>query len=133
MKTNPLIGRTVHELYVSDGEQTLYFVTDKGIVTCETEGECCSETWFADILGVFYLLGHTVLAVVEDDGGDVDGDGRSRQEYDTAYKFVLTTELGLTDIIFRNSSNGYYGGAAEFLETDALPQNLSQITTDWSA
>jgi len=45
-----LVGKTVKELYVNEDQSLLKFVTDQGEVIYQTEADCCSETWFADII-----------------------------------------------------------------------------------
>lgn len=58
-----LIGHIIRALYVAPGEEQLAFVTDTATITYGTDADCCSETWFADVLGVNALLGATVTAV----------------------------------------------------------------------
>lgn len=126
-----LIGRTVERLLVSADQWTLAFDTDQGIIAYQTDADCCSETWFADILGVENLIGATISEVE-----DVDmvwypvKDGRSRQDIDEAYGWKLITSKGRTDIAVRNSSNGYYGGRIG-LYTGNLPEGMKEITSDW--
>ena len=131
-----LIGRVVRALYVSAGDGTMYFVTDGGVIAYETEADCCSESWFADVLGVEALLGHRVLAVAIDelpDGYD-DSNARTRQEHDECHGYTITTAAGRTSIVFRNSSNGYYGGWLGAVQRPyAVPANARRITDDWSA
>lgn len=67
------------------------------------------------------------------DGYNVD-DGRTRQKYDEAYGYKIFTDKGQADIIFRNSSNGYYGGSLDDVVIDVdIPVMAKEITTDWSA
>lgn len=131
-----LIGKRVTALFVSQGEEDLKFVTDDGDVKISTEGDCCSETWFADITGVDRLLNCTVQQVqdLEPDGYNVE-DGRGRQEYDQAYGVRISTDRGDCDIVFRNSSNGYYGGClAEFWNYPGREERKwREITDDWQA
>ena len=47
-------------------------------------------------------------------------DERTRQEYDQVYKFMLVTHKGYCDIIFRNSSNGNYGGCLKYLQDEPI-------------
>lgn len=87
--------------------------TEPIIYICE--GDCCSETWFADIIGVQSLLQQEVIDVAEMStekslSNYNINDGRGRQEYDEVYGYRLMTRLGTCDFVFRNSSNGYYGG-----------------------
>jgi hypothetical protein len=107
-----LVGMRVSRLEVADGEQYLRFVGEDGRTVCyEAEGDCCSTTWFADILNPGFVVGHQVLSVeqLEMPEGDPE-DGRTRQESDQLYGFRITTLAGACDVVFRNSSNGYYGG-----------------------
>lgn len=129
-----LVGRTVSKVFVGDGEGIIAFVTEQGTIGYVAQGDCCSESWFSDITGFATLIGSKILKheVITLDGYNVE-DGRTRQEYDSVYGHRLTTALGTTDIIYRNSSNGYYGGWIDdgsFLETTAAMQ---EITGDWAA
>ena len=54
------------------------------------------------------------------------------QECDEAYGYKLTTDKGYADIVFRNSSNGNYGGSIELLKRE-LPEGMIAITDDWQA
>ena len=130
---NKLIGTKINGISVNDDQSILSFDTDQGEVTYQAWGDCCSESWFADITGVSALLGATVAGVEEVslDGYNVN-DGRCRQEEDSAYGYKITTDKGYADIVFRNSSNGYYGGDIGLI--DNRPQNgMKAITDDWHA
>lgn len=128
-----LVGRRVTGLSVGDDESILAFDTDAGPIAFYAEGDCCSQSWFADITGVSCLLGREVRAVeVRDMDGYNADDGRSRQESDSACGFTLSTDAGRCDVVFRCSSNGYYGGWMERY-TKALPANMRAITDDWQA
>lgn len=135
MKFADLIGRTVTAVDVEKGEHFLRFITDAGPVVLVTDGDCCSETWFADITGFDALIGSPVLAVEEPDMPALpDGDKRSRQEFDQQYGIKITTAKGYCDIVYRNSSNGYYGGGCSV--GNVLPGDAGEmvpVTGDWSA
>ncbi len=60
-----LAGKTVNEIYIMDGEEVIVFDTDKGKVAFEGDGDCCSETWFADFTGIEAVLGQTIQSVQE--------------------------------------------------------------------
>jgi hypothetical protein len=128
-----LISKKITGMRINDDQSVLAFDTDQGTVAYGAWGDCCSETWFADITGVSALLGGTVQTAdeVSMEGYNVE-DGRTRQEYDEAYGVKLTTDKGYADIVFRNSSNGYYGGSIELLKRD-LPEDMTAITDDWHA
>lgn len=127
-----LIGKTVKRLRVSEDQGILAFDTDQGIVAYETDADCCSETWFADILGIKELIGGTVTGVEELDMPEHHmEDSRSRQDYDVLYGWRLKLRPGSTEIIFRNSSNGYYGGSIALRE-GTLPENMKDISAEWN-
>lgn len=126
-----LIGKTIMGLRVSGDESVLVFDHLGGIISYMTDSDCCSLTWFADITGVAALIGGMVLEVETMNPPTVD-DGRTRQESDIFYGVKLRTNKGYVDIVYRNSSNGYYGGKIQ-LNTNELPKNLTMISDDWSA
>lgn len=128
-----LIGKKITGLRINEDQSVLAFDTDQGVIAYDAWGECCSETWFADITGVSALIGGTVRTAdeVNMEGYNVE-DGRTRQEYDEAYGYKLTTDKGYTDIVFRNSSNGYYGGSIDPLRGEP-PEGMTAITDDWHA
>ena len=128
-----LIGKKINSLRINNDQSVLVFDTDHGAVAYAVCGDCCSESWFADIIGVNELLGGTVQTVdeVSMEGYNVE-DGRTRQECDEAYGYKLTTNKGYIDIVFRNSSNGYYGGEIGLMDGE-LPADMSAITDDWRA
>lgn len=127
-----LVGKTIREILVSDDDSTLVLATDQGDVILVAEGDCCSECWFADLLGVPALLGHPILKVEGIDLPDYNtNDGRGRQDVDSVYSYKFTTARGHADLIFRNSSNGYYGGGLTL--GIGRPPRLKPITADWSA
>lgn len=128
-----LIGKTVKRLLVSENQWILAFDTDQGIVAYETDADCCSETWFADIVGVASLLGEMVLSAIKLNlPRECVQDGRSRQDYDMLYGWQLMTKRGKTEVIFRNSSNGYYGGRIGVYGGN-LPVGMKEIIKDWQA
>lgn len=127
-----LIGKTVSGLRVNDDQSVLTFNHPDGTNTSyDTYGDCCSETWFADITGVLALLGGKVIGVEDVRMESVD-DGRTRQDEDKFYGVKLKTDKGFVDIVYRNSSNGYYGGSIELLRRE-LPEGMTAITDDWQA
>lgn len=127
-----LIGKKIESLFVNDDQSILVFKTDKGDYGYKTRGDCCSETWFADITGVKSLLGFTVIST-EDIGISLPQDSRCRQEEDEFYGLKLITSEGITDIIYRNSSNGHYGGSCDQMTRLPDISTFEKITSDWQA
>lgn len=128
-----LIGKKIVGIYVNGDQERLTFVhPDGNTSTYLTYEDCCSETWFADITGVNVLLGAQVLDVSEVPLEEVD-DGRSRQEFDAFYGVKLRTDKGYADIVYRNSSNGYYGGSIDYVKEHQNVEDMTSITDDWQA
>lgn len=128
-----LVGHKVMGIFVSNDEEEMIFVTATGAFRYRTYGDCCSQTWFADMVGVRQLIGGTVRQA-ESIPMPEPKDVRSRSEEDQNYGIQLTTELGTCVIVYRNASNGYYGGSIDFVEI--LPDTLDKfrpIYEDWSA
>lgn len=128
-----LTGLKIKKVLMEKGESRIVFVTDKRNIGYSTYGDCCSETWFADIIGTDALIDGTVSSVENIVVADKD-DGRSRQEHDDFMGIKITTDKGSCEIIYRNSSNGYYGGDITSAEVGCSePDDYASITEDWSA
>jgi len=130
-----LVGKRIAQLWVNADESELLFIHPDGSMTAyQTWGDCCSETWFADITGYAALINATVITAEDVEMADID-DERSRQEHDSCYGVKLTTDKGYVDIVYRNSSNGYYGGDIGPLPVgpDFDASRFRQITDDWLA
>jgi hypothetical protein len=147
-----LIGKTVKQMLVNENQHILKFVlSDDTAMYYEAEGDCCSETWFADIIfnvqhgwkqGLFPLTVENVEDIEVPGWVEslLTNDGRGRQDYDQVYGEKLVVSGGTVDIIYRNSSNGYYGGWCNFLDvTHGYAQEWiskcewTEITEDWRA
>jgi len=123
-----LRGRTVISATYND--YMLAFETDAGAMAFSVEGDCCSESWWHRFDGVNNLIGATVLAFFEADQSDIDeNDGRGRQETESIYAIGIITDKGTSRIVFRNSSNGYYGGWIK--KTDISTTAVRPLTDDW--
>lgn len=110
MKLDLLLGRVVRKILMEPGEGRMQFICEDGDrLDFVTDADCCSETWFADIVGVTALLGESITVAEEVDLPE-PADNRTRQECDSAYGFRIFTAKGCCDFVYRNSSNGYYGG-----------------------
>ena len=145
-----LEGKVIRELWINQDQSILKFVTDAGDLYYYAEGDCCSETWFADIcLGYHPFNGEPVSSVEELEVPEwlndfITKDGRTRQEFDQVYGYRINQKgygRHAFDIIYRNSSNGYYGGSCHLMnptkstwEANALAESeWEQITNDWKA
>ena len=129
-----LIGKKIISMLVNEDESLLVFETNGGLVAYEAVGDCCSTTWFADITGIGNAIGQTVRDVedVELPDYNVD-DGRCRDMEDVVYCYRIRTDGGVMDVVFRNSSNGYYGGWAEYRAEPSLDGMRRIEGQEWTA
>lgn len=128
-----LVGITPIDVWVGEDEETLYLIYSDGTLALQTAGDCCSQSWWADVLGYHQLVNHRIASVTRLDLPEPKDD-RTRQEYDQAYGIELRTEAGAATLVFRNSSNGYYGGwVDEIAEIERVPETARRIEGDWSA
>lgn len=133
---NAIVGRTVSTVHWS--QRAVTFETDGGLITFQVEGDCCSDSYFHDLIGLQKLLsngpvtaiesinlgpgdpGHTHPAPHDDPEAQAIIDALSQpveDDYDViqVYGYRITTEHPQwgpqsTVLAFRNASNGYYGG-----------------------
>jgi hypothetical protein len=128
-----LIGSTITEVWINGNQKYMRFVNTEGVnFDFMVDGDCCSESWFADIFGFDKLLGFKITlteVIYLDENVYNTSDGRGRQDYDKVYGFRIITEGGVAVISFRNSSNGYYGGDC-YERTIPVSTALYQITPD---
>jgi len=119
-----LVGKLIKGIYINKSSlDVLEFETDAGPMLYVAEGDCCSESWFADV-DCDNLIGGTVTSVKEIDGLPNElVDCFTRQEVDRVYGYKIKTDIGEGDIIFRNSSNGYYGGWCQKWEDSKYNRN----------
>ena len=123
-----LIGKTVTKIGVSQDQSVIMFVQDDATSTAfQASGDCCSESWFADITFQNHW-GTSGLPLVVNEVSEIEvpdfvlkmieKDGRTRQDYDQVYGYKLVTNKGTCEIIYRNSSNGYYGGDCNVMKPE---------------
>lgn len=96
-----------------------FLTSDGGYVAYAAEGDCCSRSWFNHLSGLDALLGQTVIAVQVKPMSEIPGTGDGWESDELKiYGWTLTTPRGYVDLEMRNSSNGYYGGSIERLDSD---------------
>ena len=113
MRINPLIGKTLTAIYLSDDNESLKFEFTEGEpLVVGTEGDCCSYTWIENIENPEAVIGSPVL-VAEDISMPEATEPSTKIEYHDSiafYGFKISTLKGTCTIDYRNNSNGYYGG-----------------------
>lgn len=132
-----LVGQKILKMFIDkDSQEYMAFRTESRDFIYFVEGDCCSESWFADVISIDALLGHTVFSIDEVSMGEIEDD-RGRQECDKAYGYKFKTTGGYADIVFRNSSNGYYGGSLRLINgwhsINVIKIDFMELTEDYSA
>lgn len=120
-----LVGHKV--IAVEMDEASLIFYTDENkSLHFSVEGECCSYSYFHDMVGKDKLIANGLVIEVgdialEDDGlaNDTINPNDRYDNYVQVYGYKIITESEkwgeqTTVFSFRNSSNGYYGGWMNF-------------------
>ena len=128
-----LIGKWVKGILLDADEQHyLGFETDQGEIWFYAEGDCCSESWFADIINPGGVIGHQITDARMMGELNLGDSSRSRQECDWWYGVSIESQGGACLVAFRNSSNGYYGGRLADAERPT-DRALMNVIDDWAA
>lgn len=108
-----LLNKTITEVFIDKNLQAYLLVkTTEGDFLYEAVGDCCSKSYFAEILGVGNVLNEKVVEVEDIELGV--GDPKDGEDHVQVYGIKLKTQNnGSMLVIFRNDSNGYYGGSLE--------------------
>jgi hypothetical protein len=126
---NTLNGERIKQINL-DGDTELYITTDKGIHCFHVTGDCCSCSYFYEINNIHQMVTWVVKDIEEIDMPEVPED--QQNDCTQAYGYKIHTEGGYGLIVFRNDSNGYYGGTLEYygLVDEAKGK---EIWEDWNA
>jgi len=128
---NYLIGKKIERVFISkNGNDQMVFITDQNErILYSAEGDCCSYSYFQDLIGVKNLLGHTIESV---ESIDLEHDGWTNHDENKSYGYIIRTDNGVCVLSFRNASNGYYGGWLQ-REIGDFKLDMDEILNDWIA
>lgn len=126
----------ISNIYVN--ETQLVFDTYNGAIIYTVQGDCCSHSYWAEIMHPEAILNHRIVGIEELES--LEGEATT-QEVDTIYGYKLKSDKagGLNNCIitFRNSSNGYYGGCCdggEIADIHDVPlENYKHVTSNYVA
>lgn len=112
---NKLVGRKVVDIILSSDKQIVEFVCEDFKITFSCDSDCCSETWIEDFDNRDFLIGKTINKVEiipMEDTYEYSGDYEPHEDNNChwVYGVKFFSNAGIADLIFRNASNGYYGG-----------------------
>jgi len=121
MYQKTLIGKTIKDVWISnEGDYLVFDFDGYAPYYFYVESECCSSTWIHEINGRDALRDAEINSVeskdieLPDDKNDKDNEDSLE-----SYCLTLTTRKGRCDIIYRNQSNGYYGGDLTYLDWES--------------
>lgn len=135
-----LVGKQILQIQIND--DYLVITTNEGVLSYMVTGDCCSQSYFHDFIGVSNILNNTVLGTEEIAVEDItekqvvkEGDYPSECLQHYGYRIVTDhPKFGEVSAVvsFRNDSNGYYGGSIEEIDGVRLSEEkLTTITEDW--
>jgi hypothetical protein len=112
VKENPLIGKTITDLQISEDRQALRFVLADGEIVVQVDADCCSYTWIEHV--ELPALGFPAAVVGVEDLEMPEGTASTFHTDPECLQFYgckIVTDRGEIVIDYRNDSNGYYGGS----------------------
>lgn len=117
-----LFGQCIKHIYTDDDKEYLVFINNlDNFWTYYAEKDCCSYSWFESINNPENLIDARVIGIEEkDEDYEEENFKEDSDEVIKIYGYTLKTYKGYTDIEFRNSSNGYYGGDCIFMHDAKL-------------
>lgn len=126
-----LLGRTIGKILIND--DYLVFETDQGNLYFHVYGDCCSQSYFHDFIGIHRLLNNGPVTEVKE--VELDDAEENDRDLTQCYGFSFTTidpKFGeVTSLMsFRNESNGYYGGYLNEISELPPSQTMTLLTED---
>lgn len=123
-----LFWATIQYIYMDEEKGYMVFINRWGDkhYAYSADGDCCSHSWFESVTNQENIIGEKIIGMEEKP--EVEDESSSEGECIRVYGYTLKTAVGYTDIEFRNSSNGYYGGSCIFLRDTKLrfPQTQTE-------
>lgn len=118
----------VSRLFIGNNEHYLKFeFTDGTQLIFEAVGDCCSESYFAEFIATRSLIGYKINDIKSIPMMCEEG---TRQDSDKIYSYEFLTDAGVSTLVFRNSSNGYYGGWIQVVEPEEVETIWRPILDD---
>lgn len=119
-----LFGDSISYIYINDDKTIMVFLDLFGkLYAYHTYSDCCSDTWFDEIINPENLIREQVIGIEIMETKDIPVIRENHERHHECienYGYKLKTCKGYTEIIYRNDSNGYYGGGCEYLPNAQL-------------
>lgn len=127
-----LINTEIKQILLDKNNQIVKFIVEDELATQKelvyiVKGDCCSESWWTEIIGISNLNNkcrlNKVVDIISMELGRTYKN--SKQEVDQVKAFFISfgQEEGIL-LHYRNSSNGYYGGWCSLLEDFNYIENV---------
>lgn len=134
MAFDNLEGRVLMGVAVKKGEDDLVLIfSGEAPLVVAVEGDCCSHSYWHEVIGAASCYGGVITGTRQLNLPEPDQGGHECLQ---AYGYAVDTTLGSVRFVFRNESNGYYGGWANDVkgvrELDPS-QYVAVETNDWTA
>lgn len=110
LEITELVGKTLKDVY-SNGEEVIFTTIENEKYKLYHEQDCCESVSVETITeGLELLINSPILSAQESQEGGSDRDYESF----TRTKYKLSTALGVVEIIWLGTSNGYYSEGVSF-------------------
>lgn len=128
-----LINKTPKEIWLSKDQKDLIMIFEEGQCSLKAFGDCCSDSFWADINCANQIIGNKITKVETLRLPTPEGLNKYQEKF---YGVNIYTNNGICQMVFRNSSNGYYGGECEFEWSNIIYRvselGYTQIKKSWS-
>ena len=121
--------RYIEEIYVHESGEWISFDLLNEKYLFGAGGDCCSQSYIYEINGWDALKDETIISVEEKELGEVDSEF-SLDDCCKAYCITFCTTKGRCDVIFRNESNGFYGGDLWWVDLNCTARLETQYVKD---
>ena len=111
-----LKGQIVVAVEIGDRDLYLRITTNDAMYVWEAVGDCCSSSYFNEFIGLGTLTYEPVVSVRAIPMAESDEEANGN--YTQLYGYQFLTRLGTSLLVFRNESNGYYGGWLQLIERE---------------
>lgn len=131
-----LIGKTIEKIIIDTKYgQYINFITNDEPVGFVAVGDCCSRTYISEFVNVANLLGQKIDKIEELkllEGDCLPRPASVSHEEEEIYGVKFHTEKGTAVLVYRNESNGYYGGSMDRRTLDLEGKaEAKELTTDF--
>lgn len=125
-----LVGANIDSIWVNSDQSQLVLVENAVAHVLTAEGDCCSHSWFEEVIGIPNITrqGSVIMDVFEIPLKTPAGLDADEEVF---YGIAIRTNQGNATIVYRNSSNGYYGGTCLYSRQTVTEIALRTTKGEW--